>query len=260
MYLILFQNSLPFDWPVEEIEVAGQPLTSRLAASIPRACRRITCVYGGTEFICLTEGVINDPERFTEYCCGKPLRISDLEMKIVDESERIVPVNTRGEIYARSKNIFKGYFNDPEKTKSAFTADKWFKTDDIGRMNENGEFFVEGRKSNMIISGGYNVAPEILEQVMNHFPGVAAVIVVPIPDDIYHQVLCACVIKKQRSDITEEVVRKYCEDYHADKPGLFTVLPKYYIFLEMFPVTSIGKADRKELQKIAVKYCTPSNS
>lgn len=251
--LIKRQSDLPSDWPVEQILVAGQPITGGLAECLSKTCKRFTSVYGGTEFICLTQCLVSDPQKFTEYSCGKALKISGMEIKIVDDNEQTVPVNMRGEIYVRSPHIFKGYFNDPAKTKSAFTEDGWFKTDDIGRMTETGEFFVEGRISNMIISGGFNVAPEILEKAMKHIPGIATAIVVPVPDEVYHQVLCACVVKKEGSDINEEDVRKYCEDYNADKPGQFTVLPKFYIFFDRFPETSSGKHNRRELERIALQ-------
>ena len=162
-----------------------------------------------------------------------------------DENAEIVPVDRRGEIYIRSDYMFTGYFNDPEKTRNVLSEDGWYKTDDIGRMTENGQFFVEGRKSNMIISGGFNVAPEILENVMKTFPGIDSVVIVPVPDDVYYQVLCACIVKKSDCEVTEEDIRKYCSEYHADKPGLFTVLPKYYMFFDTIPEKKSGKTYRK---------------
>ncbi|XP_060560074.1 medium-chain acyl-CoA ligase ACSF2, mitochondrial-like [Ruditapes philippinarum] len=251
--LIKRQEDLPYDWPVEGILTAGQPLTKHLANCVGKACKFLLCTYGGSEFAFATEAKITDPNDFVEFGCGKPFNIPGLEIKIVDENAEIVPVNRRGEIYVRSEIMFLGYFNDPEKTKAVLSEDGWYKTDDIGRMTEDGEFFVEGRKSNMIISGGFNVAPEILENVMKTFPGVDSIIIVPVPDDVYYQVLCACIVKKEDCEISEEDIRKNCCEYHADKPGLFTVLPKYYMFFESFPETRSGKTHRKELEKIALE-------
>ena len=81
------------------------------------------------------------------------MQYSGLEITI----DKVLPVNTRGEIYCRSPVMFKEYFNDSEKTKSVKSDDGWFRTDDISRITERG---------NMILSGGFNVAPEILEQVI----------------------------------------------------------------------------------------------
>ena len=228
-------------------------MTQSLASCVGKCCKHLICFYGATEFICLAKAFVSDPEFFTEYSCGKPIQYPGLEIKIVDDDDKVVPVNSRGEIYCRSPIMFKEYFNDPEKTKSVKSDDGWFRTDDIGRITERGELFVEGRKSNMILSGGFNVAPEILEQVMKNFSGVESIVVVPVPDEIYYQVLCACIVRKAGSDVTEDELRKICSNYHADKPGLFTVLPKFYLFFDKFPETSTGKLNRKELERIAIQ-------
>lgn len=251
IHVYLNQDHLPTNWPVEGILTGGQPLTRQLGACVGKACKFLLCVYGGTEFSIAAQAKITDPNKFSEYGCGNPVRYSGLEVKIVSEKGEIVPVNQRGEIYVRNDLIFKEYYNDPEKTKAVKTADGWYKTDDIGRMTEHGEMFVEGRKSSMIISGGFNVAPEILEQVLKRCPGVEAAIIVPVPDDVFYQVLCACVIREEGSKITEEDLHTYCQEYHADKPRLFTVLPKFYMFLEKFPETNSGKTNRKELERLA---------
>ncbi|XP_045179882.2 3-[(3aS,4S,7aS)-7a-methyl-1,5-dioxo-octahydro-1H-inden-4-yl]propanoyl:CoA ligase-like [Mercenaria mercenaria] len=256
--LIQRQDNLPNDWPVEAIVTAGQPLTNRLAACVGKACKCLLCFYGGSECGIVSEAKITDPNDFVEFGCGKVVKYPGLEVKIVDENGEIVPVNQRGEIYVRSKITFKEYFNDPEKTIAVKTPDGWYKTDDIGRMTEHGQFFVEGRKSNMIISGGFNVAPEILENVMKTFTGIDLVVIVPVPDDIYYQVLCACVIRKPGFAVTESDVQKYCREYHTDKPGLFTVLPKFYMFFEKFPETKSGKTHRKELERLALERFGPS--
>ena len=120
-------------------------------------------------------------------------------------------------------------------------------------MLEDGSLIVEGRKSNMIISGGMNVAPEILEKLLNSCPGVESCVIVPVPDDVMYQVICACVKVVPGSDVDEATVRKFCEAAHSDKLGLFTVLPKYYIFMDSFPETNTGKVSRKQLADIAEK-------
>ena len=199
----------------------------------------------------VSSGVIGETKDFQEYFCGNITKLPGLEVKVVDESGEIVPVNTRGEVYVRSPGMFKEYLNDPEKTAAVLTDDRWYKTDDIGMMTKDAELFVYGRISNMIISGGMNVTPEIIEQAMKLCPGVATVVVVPVPDEVYYQVLCACVIRQSGSDLTEEQLRRYCNDIHNDSPRMFTILPKYYMFFDEFPETITGKTNRVELRKIA---------
>ena len=192
---------------------------------------------------------VDNPDDFKEYSIGYPYK--DVEMRICDDNGETVPANERGEIYVKCDGMFQEYYNDPEKTKAAFTDDGWFKTDDIGFVTEDGLFFCEGRKSEMIISGGMNVAPTILETVLRNCPGVAHVICVPVAHDVMFQVICACVVLEDGSDVKEDQLRQYCEEVHNDKPRLFTVLPTYYMFLKEFPETYTGKISRKELTKMA---------
>ena len=128
--------------------------------------------YGATEFIIGSRLLIENPDDFTENCIGYPYK--GIQMKICNETGQTVPANERGEIYVKSDGMFQEYYNDPEKTKATFTEDGWFKTDDMGYVTEEGLFFCEGRKSEMIISGGMNVVPTILEEVIQKCPGVAS--------------------------------------------------------------------------------------
>lgn len=245
------QDELPENWPVEVIMTGGQPVSKNVVKAIGKSCQYMCTLYGCTEFVGATQGVVTDPECFTEHTSGIPFEIQGLEIKIVDNEGNVVPVNTRGEIYIRSPCLFKEYLNDPEKTAKVKTYNGWYKTDDMGQMNEVGEFIVGGRKSNIILSRGMTIAPEILEAVIKKCPGVSNAVIVPIPDDVAYQEMCACVIRKPGSDVQEGVLRAFCESIHADKPGLFTILPKYYMFCDEFPETSTGKISRKDLEKIA---------
>ena len=178
---------------------------------------------------------------------------SGSEIKIVREDGSILPVNTRGEIYIKGPGLFKDYHNEPDKTNAAFTEDGWFRTDDMGRISEDGRIYIDGRKSNVIISNGIKVVPELMESVLKSYPGVFSVVVVPVKDELFHQVLCVCVQPTEGSTVTEEDVRKFCERIHNDKPGIVTVLPKFYLFMNSFPVTTTGKTSRKDLERIAAE-------
>ncbi|KAL4220912.1 hypothetical protein ACF0H5_019178 [Mactra antiquata] len=250
--LINRKDNLPDNWPVEILFTGGQPLKIAIAGAVGSVTSKLVTVYGGTEFVLVSSGLTED-SNFKEYWCGKLIGGPRLEVKIVDENEDIVPVNTKGEIYVRSDGVFLEYLNDPVKTAAVKTPDGWYKTDDIGLMNEEGDLFVYGRKSFMIISGGMNVAPEILEHALEQHTGVATAVVVPIPDEIYNQVPCACILREKGIDVTEEQLRAYCESIHNDKVGLFTVLPKYYLFFNDLPETTSGKISRPTLTKMAMK-------
>ncbi|KAK3582825.1 hypothetical protein CHS0354_035773 [Potamilus streckersoni] len=239
------KESLPVDWPVKTIACSGQPLSSYLASVIGTVSETFLAVYGATESFQCCRKVVSNPNEFKNFNCGKPT--NGVEIKIVDDEGNIAPINTRGEIYVRSHHNFKCYVNDPEGTSRVKTESGWYKTDDIGYIDENGEVFAEGRKSDVIISGGTNVIPTILEAVLSSLQGVKDAIVVPIPHPVMYQVICACVIPDPGFELTEEKLRGLCEKKYLDKLRSFTVVPTHYILYEEFPKSRTGKTDRKKL-------------
>ena len=193
--------------------------------------------------------MVDNIDDYVEYSIGTPLE--GVEMRIVDENEETVPVYEKGELFVKNEAMFKEYCNDPDMTKERITDGGWYKTDDVGYMTENGIFFCTGRKSEIILSGGLNVTPSILEAILTSCAGVARAACVPVTHEVMFQLVCACIIRQEGCEITEEKLRKYCEKMHADKPRLFTVLPKFYLFFEKFPETFSGKVNKKVLKRIA---------
>ena len=96
-----------------------------------------------------------------------------------------------------------------------------------------------------------NISPEILVAIMKTCSGIEDVVAVPV--SVYYQVICACVIIKSESVLTETEIRKFCEPIHNDKLRLFTLLPIFFLLLDQFPETNTGKTSRKELTQIAEK-------
>ena len=236
---------------MKTIITGGQPITKMFAECVGKLCKYFRCGYGSSEFILCTQLTVQKAEDYEEYAIG--YAYPGVELKIVNEKEETVPVGEKGELYVKIDSLFKGYHNDPEKTEACFSDDGWYRTDDICYMKDDGLFFCVGRKSEMILSGGFNVAPAILELTLERCHGVARAVCVPVPHEILYQVVCACVILEAGSDLMEESLRAYCEDVHNDKPGVFTVLPTYYMFLKDFPQTNTGKTSRRQLTKMATE-------
>lgn len=236
---------------LKTIYVVGQPIGEDLAACAVELCEYFIPFYGSTECIMANALVTQTPSDFHQYSCGKTM--PGVEVKVVGENGVTAGINILGEIYVRHPNMFKGYYNDLEKTAAVMTDDGWLKMDDIGRMDEDGVLYVEGRKSNMILSGGMNVSPTILEASMKTCAGIENVVVVPVSDPVRYRAICACVIIKTGYDVTEEQIRNFCRTIHNDKPGLFTVLPEFYMMMDKFPETNSGKTSRKELTLMAEK-------
>ena len=192
---------------------------------------------------------VDKENEFLNYAIGYPN--PGIEQKIVNDNGEVVPTNQRGEICIKSDALFKNYFNDPERTVACHAIDDWYHTGDVGFMSENGVFYCEGRLADDIITGGVNVPPAILEALIETLDGVSRVVCVPVPHKVMFQAICACVIIEKGSDVTEEKLRQFCAEIHNDKPGLFTALPTYYMFMSSFPETYNGKLSRKELARQA---------
>ena len=248
--MILFlQDEVKDDWPIKFMVSSGQPMPKHLANCIGKLCSYFMSGYASTETLFCSFVILKDPSKFEDHCIGYPTR--NVEMKIVNEQGETVSANTKGEMYVRSPCLFKCYYNDPEKTRACLTEDGWYKTDDIGYVTEDGVFYCVGRKSEVIISGGMKIVPSILESVLAKCPGVVRAVCVPVPHDVMYQVICACVVLEKGSNVTEKMLRDYCETTHNDRLGEFTVLPTYYLFVNDIPETSTGKIERKKMMKLA---------
>jgi hypothetical protein len=114
---------------------------------------------------------------------GLPLPGIYMDVVALDEPTRLLPFGETGEMRIKGPNVFAGYWNKPEETKAAFVEDGHFLTGDIGTMDVNGWLFLVDRKKDMIISGGFNVYPSVIEQALFEHPDIEGVIVIGVPDD-----------------------------------------------------------------------------
>jgi len=151
--------------------------------------------YGMSETVMLTSNpyLARDGER-RGGTVGFPL--PGVSLRILGDDGREVPPGEIGGIQVRGPNVFKGYWRMPEKTKEEFTADGWFKTGDVGRIDERGYVVIVGRSKDLIISGGYNVYPAEIEGYFNEMPGVAESAVVGVPHPDFGEVGVAVVVAK----------------------------------------------------------------
>src|SRR5918995_3698718 len=179
---------------------------------------------------------------------GKPgsmgLPLPGIEMGIVslDDPRRELGPNQKGEIAIRARNVMKGYWNRPEETAAAF-VDGWFLTGDIGHMDEDGYFFLVDRKKDMIISGGFNVYPRVIEEAVYEHPDVEEAIVVGVPDPYRGEAAKAFVkLREGATPLTLEALRAFL----ADKIGRHE-MPAALEIREALPRTAVGKLSKKEL-------------
>ncbi|VVC42214.1 Hypothetical protein CINCED_3A019046 [Cinara cedri] len=178
-----------------------------------------------------------------------------VEAKVVDLNGEMVPFGTPGELLIRGYVNMIGYYNDEEKTKETIDSTKWLKTGDQFMLYENGYGNVVGRTKDMIIRGGENIFPVDIEYFLESHPLITQVQVYGVPDERMGEEVCASVIVKEGSTLTETDIKSYCKG----KISHFKV-PKY-VFIEKgeFPKTGSGKVQKFLLKEIAIKRIAKYN-
>src|SRR6516164_80197 len=138
--------------------------------------------------------------------------IEGVEMRVVDLDGVEVPQGEAGQIQIRGHNVMKGYWNLPEATKETITADGWLNTGDVGRVDEDGYFYIVDRTKDMIIRGGYNVYPREIEEVLYEHPAVAEAAVIGIPHDSLGEEVGAAVALKAGERVEPAELRDYVKE------------------------------------------------
>jgi len=160
---------------------------------------------------------------------------------------KIDSIDVVGEILCRGPNVMKGYYKDPETTKAAI-RDGWFHTGDMGRIDEDGFLYIEGRKKEIIISGGINVYPVEIENIIISCPGVQDVSVIGVPDDKWGEKIVAAIVLTGDEMFSEEAFQKYCKDRLADFK-----CPREVFIVKVIPRNAAQKVLKNELQVLYLR-------
>ena len=173
---------------------------------------------------------------------GLPLPGIDMEIVALDDPRRVLPTGEKGEFRIKGPNVTKGYWNAPDETAAAF-VDGYLLTGDIGYMDDDGYFYLVDRKKDMIISGGFNVYPRVIEEAIYEHPAVAEVSVIGVSDAYRGEAAKAFVqLKAGAAPFTLDDLRAFL----ADKVGRHE-LPAHLEFRDALPKTAVGKLSKKEL-------------
>jgi malonyl-CoA/methylmalonyl-CoA synthetase len=173
---------------------------------------------------------------------GFPL--PDVELRVRDDDGRDLPTGEIGGIQVRGPNVFKGYWRMPEKTKEEFTADGFFKTGDVGKVDERGYVTIVGRSKDLIISGGYNVYPAEIEGYINELPGVAESALVGVPHPDFGEVGVAVVIAKPGAALQPEAIIAALKSKLAN----FKIPKRCFVVAEL-PRNTMGKVQKNLLRE-----------
>jgi len=199
----------------------------------------IVQAYGLTE---TSPAAISNPLDLEQFTGSIGVPISSTEAQIVDDGGNEMTLGEIGEICIRGPQVMEGYWHNPAETEKVMLPGGWFRTGDVGRMDENGFFYIEDRKKDMILVSGFNVYPNEIEGVVVEMEGILEAAAIGIPDEKSGEAVKLYVVRSDPS-VTEKDVLSFCrENLTAYK------VPKAIEFRDDLPKTNVGKILRRALR------------
>ncbi len=231
---------------LKAVVYSGAPASpTRIAQALDVLGPMMVQAYGQTEapntILILDQSDHSDASSGRLHSAGRPA--PGLQVALLDEGGRQVGQGDVGEICVRGPLVMDGYWNQPEQTEETLRGG-WLHTGDLAHRDEDGFYYIVDRKKDMVISGGFNVYPREIEDVLSAHPDVAAVAVIGIPDTKWGEAVTAVVVPHAGRDPKAEelmaLVRERKGPVHT---------PKTVVFVETLPLTSLGKTDKKALRQ-----------
>ena len=176
-----------------------------------------------------------------QACVGPPLPF--LEVRVVDDQDREVTQGQVGELICQGPNVMKGYYKDQKATREVLKKE-WLHTGDLARMDEEGFIYIVDRKKDLIVSGGENIYPREIEELLYHHPKIQEAAVIGVPDPLWGESVKAIVVLKKGETMEEEEVIEYCKNHLASYKK-----PRSVEFIEALPRNPSGKVLKTELRK-----------
>jgi len=215
-------------------------LAETFTAFAQRTGQRILERYGMTEGGMYT----SNPYAGDRRCGSVGPALPGIDLRVVDETGKTCADYVAGNIQVRGPNIFCGYWRMPEKTAEEFTADGYFRTGDVGHLDKDGYLFISGRARDLIISGGLNVYPKEIEDVIDALPGVAESAVIGIPHADFGEAVTAVIVAKPGTQVDEGSVIAAVRERLAG----FKVPKRVYLVADL-PRNAMGKVQKNVLRK-----------
>jgi fatty-acyl-CoA synthase len=235
--------------------MAGSPCPREIMARCisDMNLREITIAYGMTETSPVSfQSATDTPEELRVGTVGTVLPY--IEVKIVDETGRVVPVGTPGELLTRGYSVMLGYWGDPARTAEAIDASGWMHTGDLATIDAAGYCRITGRIKDMIIRGGENIYPREIEEFLYRHPAILDVQVIGVPDPKFGEEVCAWVRLRPGAALEAEALQRFCRGQIAHYK-----IPRHIRFVDAFPMTVTGKIQKFAMRRVMeAELCTAS--
>jgi fatty-acyl-CoA synthase len=230
--------------------MAGSPCPIEVMKKVQKDMHmaEVTICYGMTETSPVsTQSRTDDPLEKRVSTVGQVH--PHVEVKIVDATTgRIVPRGAPGELCTRGYSVMLGYWNDPKATREAIDEGRWMHTGDLATMDDQGYVKIVGRIKDMVLRGGENIFPREVEEFLYTVPGISDVQVIGVPDAKYGEELMAWVKLRPGAALTGEEIRAHCRGKIATYK-----IPRYYKFVDGFPMTVTGKVQKYKMREAAIQ-------
>jgi len=235
---------------LERITYAGAPLpVERIKEALEKFGPILDQSYGQAESIitithlCPQDHVTNDDPVKEKRLASAGREYPGVQVRVVNEKDEVIGPGEVGEVITRSDLVMRGYWNQPERTEEVMKGG-WLHTGDIGYMDEEGYLFLVDRKHDKIITGGLNVFPREVEEVLARHEAIAQAAVFGVKDQYWGEAVTAAVVLKRDKRATEEEIKAFCKEHLAGYKR-----PKRIVFMEDLPKNLYGKVMRKELRR-----------
>ncbi|MGG5208597.1 AMP-binding protein [Chryseobacterium sp. MIQD13] len=171
-----------------------------------------------------------------------------LEIKIIDENGKVLERGEHGELCTRGYSVMLKYWNDPENTKKVLDDARWMHTGDMAVMDNDGYITISGRIKDLIIRGGENISPKEVEDFLYTYPNILDVQIIGVPSEKFGEEVMAWVKVRKGFEVSETELLEYCQGRIAHYK-----VPKYWKFVDEFPMTISGKIRKVEMREISIK-------
>ncbi len=242
--MLTAKDAVPDDFASLRLAISGgEPLPDAVAQRVKERFNLVISEgYGLTETSPATNICVS--QRFKAHSVG-PALPGNIQRIVDINTGEVLGTNQEGEIQMRGDNVTRGYFKLPEESQHAFTADGYFKTGDIGQIDDDGYLFITGRLKEMLIIGGENVFPREIEEVLSSHPSVDACGVIGIADPLRGELPVAFVEVREGQTFDQIELQKWCRERLAGYK-----VPKEIRAVAQLPKNATGKVVRRELKKL----------